>query len=33
MKFSGFPVRDKEKSDRIFKNLLLNIRFKYSLDV
>ena len=28
VKFSGVPVMDKEKSDRIFKNLLINIRFK-----
>jgi hypothetical protein len=27
-KFSEYPVKDKEKSDRIFKNLLVNIRFK-----
>jgi hypothetical protein len=27
-KFSEFPVKDKEKSDRIFKNLLVNIRFE-----
>ena len=28
VKFSEFPVKDEEKSDRIFKNLLVNIRFK-----
>ena len=28
VKFSEFLVKDKEKSDRIFKNLLVNIRFK-----
>jgi hypothetical protein len=28
VKFSEFPVKDEEKSDRIFKNLLVNIRFE-----
>ena len=28
VKFSGFPVKDEEKSDRIFKNPLIKIRFK-----